>query len=80
MIDKRTEKALNSGNSLLLADILKQEGNFKLGSMVEIINQDRTTIGRGLVEADSQELASLISSNAPAKEQPIIHHDNLVLL
>ena len=79
-IDKQTEKALNSGNSLLLVDILKQEGNFKLGSMVEIINQDRTTIGRGLVEADSQELASLIRSNAPAKEQPIIHHDNLVLL
>ena len=80
MIDKQTEKALNNGNSLLFVDILKHEGTFKLGSMVEIINQDGSTIGRGLVEADSQELASHDSSNAPAKEQPIIHHDNLVLL
>ena len=79
-INKQTEKALNNGKSLLPAGILKQEGDFKLGSMVEIINQDGATIGRGLVEADSQELASHNSSNAPAKEQPIIHYDNLVLL
>lgn len=79
-IDKGAEKALLTGNSLLPVGILKQEGNFKLGAMVEIISQDGHTVGRGLVEADSQELASRNSSNAPAKEQPIIHYDNLVLL
>lgn len=79
-IDKGAEKALLSGNSLLPVGILKQEGHFKLGAMVEIISQDGHTIGRGLVEADSQELASRKSSSASAKEQPIIHYDNLVLL
>ncbi|MFL2860103.1 MAG: glutamate 5-kinase [Pontiellaceae bacterium] len=79
-IDKGAEKALLTGHSLLPVGILKQEGDFKLGAMVEIISQDGHTIGRGLVEADSQELAARNSSEAPAKEQPIIHYDNLVLL
>ena len=79
-IDKGAEKALLTGHSLLPVSILKQEGDFKLGAMVEIISQDGHTIGRGLVEADSQELAARNSSEAPAKEQPIIHYDNLVLL
>ena len=76
-IDQKSKSALLKGKSLLPASILKHEGNFRLGAMVEIIGHDGEKIGRGLVEANSKDIEQ--NKNIMKKKQPIIHYDNLVI-
>ena len=78
-IDQKSKKALLKGKSLLPNSILKHEGNFRLGAMVEIIGQDGEKIGRGLVESSSKDIEQYKSQNITKRKQPIIHYDNLVM-
>ncbi len=64
---------------MLPHSILKHEGNFRLGAMVEIIGQDGEKIGRGLVESSSKDIEQYKSQNITKRKQPIIHYDNLVM-
>lgn len=55
MVDAGAERALSKGNSLLPAGVLRVEGLFARGDVVDILAEDGRVIARGLSEYDSAE-------------------------
>ncbi|MGA0334287.1 MAG: glutamate 5-kinase [Kiritimatiellia bacterium] len=88
-VDAGAEKALlHGGKSLLAAGIVKVEGQFSPGAVVEVRTGEDRRLGSGLVEFSSEDLrliqgkqsGRILEILGPAVSTEVIHRDNLVLL
>ena len=87
IIDNGASKALMSGSSLLPAGVLKVEGNFEKGDLIEIYTSDRKKIASGLSSYNSQEIKIIAGNKTRDIESllgyvgrdELIHRDDLVL-
>lgn len=90
IIDNGARDALVKGtNSLLPIGVIKVEGLFNSGSVVDVIDEDGVVIGRGVCNYDSNDVDKIKRmKNEEFKKQDyekyifdtIIHIDNLVLI
>jgi len=78
VIDDGAAQALTQGKSLLPVGIIKTEGSFHIGAMLDIQTKDGTLIARGLVEFSSIDL--LDPTFAPPRSAVVIHRNNMLLL
>ena len=87
-IDKGASAALGKHRSLLPAGVIKVEGQFERGDLIDIYNDEKRLIGRGLagysaIEADklkglkSAQFEDIIGYDGRAE---LVHADNLVLI
>lgn len=89
VIDKGAQKAIvEKGKSLLPAGVKKIIGSFNIGDMVDLQDESRRTVARGLVNYPAAEAAAIagcrtadIAGKIGQKTfDEIIHRDNLVVL
>lgn len=89
VVDMGAENVLkNQGKSLLPSGILKIEGNFERGSMVEVMNENGKIFAKGITNYSSDMLekmkgrktADLAACFNFFNEDEVIHRDNLGLL
>jgi glutamate 5-kinase len=74
--------------SLLPAGITAIEGAFAVGDPVDLLDENGTTVARGLVNFDAQELPALLGRSTrelarelgPAYEREVVHRDDLVII
>jgi glutamate 5-kinase len=74
--------------SLLPAGITAIEGSFAVGDPVDLLDENGTTVARGLVNFDAQELPALLGRSTrelarelgPAYEREVVHRDDLVII
>lgn len=84
-IDSGALQAIENNKSLLPVGILKTEGNFKRGDVINIMNRNKV-IASGIVEFGSKELKKYLSLDKPQDFQEIlnipskvfIHKNNLI--
>ncbi|PLV57428.1 glutamate 5-kinase [Thermotoga sp. SG1] len=55
-VNEGAEQALKSGGSLLPVGVVRVEGNFDVGDVVEILNEKGELVGRGIVNYSSSDL------------------------
>lgn len=65
---------LENGKSLLAAGIIKIEGTFQAGDLVQIANPSGRPIAQGIIAMDAEHIPDYSGPN------PVIHRDNLVLI
>jgi glutamate 5-kinase len=89
VIDEGARKAIvEKGKSLLPAGIKKISGEFKPGDMVDLQNEEKLIVARGLVNYSSKEIEKIIGCKTSDILQrlgqktfdEVIHRDNLVVL
>jgi len=89
IIDNGAKNALvNDFKSLLPAGILKVEGEFKKGDIVEILDESYNLIGKGLVNFDNKTIEIIKGKKSNYIKEilgekfytEVIHRDNLVIL
>ncbi len=81
VVDDGAAKALmEQGKSLLPIGITAVEGEFKLGSLIQIRTADGKIIARGLTEFCSEKLNEFKGEKSNDQHAEAIHRDNLVLL
>jgi len=87
-IDQGAAKALLTKQaSLLSAGIKEVYGDFEDGAVVEVVDENRQVIAKGLTNFDSSELPKMIGKNSvklieefgEGYEKEVIHRDDLVL-
>ncbi|WP_426349991.1 glutamate 5-kinase [Alloiococcus sp. CFN-8] len=86
IIDSGAQEALSKGGkSLLPKGIIKVVGNFSPGDVVEVVNNNKKLIGKGLVEYSSSELIELkglssldIKKVTGRTKTVAIHRDNWI--
>lgn len=71
------EAVINSGKSLLAAGIVKCEGNFEEGDVVQVCLEDGKTIAHGISSYDKDRIEA---GESGLDSHVIIHRDHLVLL
>ncbi len=79
-VDAGAAAALEEGKSLLPVGITAVEGSFGAGAMVDIQNEAKETVGRGLVEIDSRQVQSVCAKPKQERTKEAIHRDNIVIL
>jgi glutamate 5-kinase len=75
-VDTGAEKALIDRRSLLAVGVKKHEGDFKIGELIEVLNESGEVIGVGKSRVPSQ----IFSEASRSKNILIIHADDLVML
>jgi glutamate 5-kinase len=89
VIDEGARKAIvEKGKSLLPAGIKKITGEFKPGDMVDLQNEEKNTVARGLINYSSKEIEKIMGCKTSDITQKlgqktfdeVIHRDNLVVL
>ncbi|RAO98617.1 hypothetical protein PW5551_09045 [Petrotoga sp. 9PW.55.5.1] len=88
VVDEGAQDALLKGKSLLAVGIKEVSGEFSVGDLVNIVSQDITIIGKGLVNYSSEELKKFMgkkSTDILAKKnsqgpEEVIHRDNMVIV
>jgi len=90
IIDRGGEAAIVEKNkSLLPAGIKEVVGNFKIGSNLSIMNEDRIEIARGLTNFSSDELKRIMGLNSKRISEvlgvdsyfdEVVHRDNMVIV
>jgi glutamate 5-kinase len=89
VVDAGAQKAIiEKGKSLLPAGIIKIIGQFNVGDMVDVHDENRRAVARGLVNYSSAEAAVIAGCNTAEISaklgqktfDEIIHRDNLVVL
>lgn len=89
VVDEGAEEALvRQGKSLLPSGIVRVEGRFPAGQLVQVCNLAGVELARGLVNYSSEELAAVKGNRTAAiaallgkrKSYAAIHRDNLALL
>ncbi len=89
IVDAGAEQAIrHRGKSLLPIGIREVEGTFDKGSIVNIRNEQKKIIARGLVSFSSDEVrrvkgkktSEMLSILGPLEDREIVHRDNLVLI
>lgn len=58
-VNEGAEQALKSGGSLLPVGVVRVEGNFDVGDVVEIVNEKGELVGRGIVNYSSSDLEKI---------------------
>ena len=74
--------------SLLPAGVIRVEGTFVAGDPVELLSENGSTVARGLVNFDAQELPGLLGRSTrdlarelgPEYEREVVHRDDLVIM
>lgn len=88
IIDKGAAKAVQTrGKSLLAAGIVRVNGNFGIGALVRVMDEDGSMLGVGLSNFKATQLRRIQGLSSPEIEavlgpcphQEVIHRDNLVL-
>ena len=87
-VDAGAVKALDSGKSLLAAGIMRVEGKFERGDVVDIIGPDGIAFARGLAEYDSRDGAAIAGLSTAAIAERLsapprsafVHRDHMVML
>ncbi len=82
------QAVVHGRKSLLPAGILRVEGTFAAGDPVELLDENGTTVARGLVNFDAQELPGLLGRSTkdlarelgPEYEREVVHRDDLVVM
>jgi glutamate 5-kinase len=90
VVDRGAEKAiLRQGRSLLPAGVKDIRGEFAMGSVISILDEDGEEVARGLSNFSSGELAMIRGMNtkripeilgAEAYFDEVVHRDNLVVV
>jgi glutamate 5-kinase len=89
VLDAGAVRAVVEGRkSLLPAGIVRVEGAFVAGDPVDLLDENGTTVARGLVNFDAQELPGLLGRSTkdlarelgPEYEREVVHRDDLVIL
>jgi len=90
IIDRGGERAIvEKKKSLLPAGVKEVVGNFKIGSNLSIMNEDRVEIARGLTNFSSDELKRIMGLNTKRISEvlgvdsyfdEVIHRDNMVIV
>ena len=86
-INPGAEQAIKSGKSLLPVGITKIEGDFKVGDVIEVLNEDGEILGRGITNFESSEAEKAIGLKSEKLKEifgyegskVFIHRDNLWL-
>jgi len=87
VVDSGAVKAiLNSGSSLLPCGIIKVEGEFVAGAVVDVVNEEDERVAKGLVNYSKEEVVKIKGlQSSQIKNQlgyhdydEVIHRDNLV--
>lgn len=87
-VDPGAATALAGGASLLAAGLVRVEGQFSRGDVVEIVAPDGRAIARGLAAYDAAEAARIAGTRTAAQSAllgyaprtAVVHRDHLVLL
>lgn len=90
-VDLGAGSALQSNKSLLAKGIVKVEGHFQTGDIVDIVKLEgrtKTVVAKGLAQFDYREVALLMGRDSKDFEkilgykthQEVVHRDNLVLI
>ncbi|RMF70629.1 MAG: glutamate 5-kinase [Alphaproteobacteria bacterium] len=87
IVDAGAAAALARGASLLAAGIRQVEGNFPIGALVAIRDEEGRLLGQGLAGHDAATLRMIAGQRTPqiaarlgpAADRPAIHRDDLVL-
>ena len=87
VVDAGAAKALQSGNSLLPAGVLKVSGEFSHGDLIDILDENKNKLAVGLSTYSAGEAHLVLgckSSNIPdllgyTRGHNLIHRDNLML-
>jgi glutamate 5-kinase len=88
-VDEGAERAItNRGGSLLPSGITGVEGDFARGECVEISNKSGKTLGRGIANYSSSDVAQIKGSKSVEIEkklgykytEEVIHRDNMVVM
>lgn len=58
-MNEGAEQALKNGGSLLPVGVVRVEGNFDVGDVVEIVNEKGELVGRGIVNYSSSDLEKI---------------------
>ena len=70
--------------SLLSAGVVEVHGDFGAGDPVELLGPDGSTVARGLVGYDAEELPALLGRStyelAPEFHREVVHRDDMVLM
>lgn len=88
MVDAGAERALSKGNSLLPAGVLRVEGLFARGDVVDILAEDGRVIARGLSEYDSAEAARIAGKRSDdiaallghLPRSVLVHRDHMAMV
>jgi len=88
-VDKGAKTALVEKNrSLLASGVLRADGNFEIGDVVTICDEEGKEFARGLVNYNSRQIDKIKGLNTSSIEQAlgykcydeVVHKDNLVIL
>ncbi|MHA6766547.1 glutamate 5-kinase [Sphingobium ummariense] len=88
IVDAGAEKALERGNSLLPAGVVRVDGVFARGDVVDILAQDGRVIARGLIEYDSEEAARIAGKRSDdiaallghLPRSVLVHRDHMAMV
>ncbi|HDL65007.1 MAG TPA: hypothetical protein ENH12_06415 [Proteobacteria bacterium] len=89
IVDSGARRALiEKGTSLLASGIVEVEGDFEVGDMISIADEDRAEFCRGLVNYSSAELEKIRGEKTEKFESILgykyydeaVHRDNLLIL
>lgn len=86
-INSGAEQAIKNGKSLLPVGVIKIEGDFKTGDIVEILGQNDNIIGRGIINLDSSKAQKILGLKTEELKKILgeemskvfIHRDNMWL-
>jgi glutamate 5-kinase len=87
-VDAGAAKALSDGRSLLAAGVVRVEGRFARGDVIDIVGPDGVILGRGLSEYDVEDAARIVGKRSDALTEilgyapraAMVHRDHLVLI
>jgi glutamate 5-kinase len=80
-IDAGAERALRQDKSLLPAGIVRAEGTFKSGDVVEVYTEGEDKLGVGLINFSAEEIAALKAEGRHGgRTEEAIHKDRLLLV
>ncbi len=75
-VDRGAREALLSGKSLLTVGVVRLEGNFIKGDIVDVVDQAGNGFARGKVSFSAQDLDKV---KGKQKMKEVVHRDNLVI-
>ncbi|PLV59037.1 glutamate 5-kinase [Thermotoga sp. KOL6] len=84
-VNEGAEQALKEGNSLLPVGVLRVEGTFDVGDVVEIVNEKEELVGKGIVNYSSIDLEKIAGHKTSELKKilgyegskVVIHIDNM---
>lgn len=80
-VDRGAARALiDRGKSLLTVGVTEVSGTFDAGAAVEIVGEDGSFIGKGLVRLDSSDLREMRGRHSSEAGGAAVHRDDLVVL